>query len=215
MNYIHSSQLNIINQLHTDPIWEHGKIGNLLINKEEDGTFALCTRAKNCRIWAGNCPKCLALGILHNPCRYCHKKESPCYNSIILYQGHIVQPFYFATCMAKPMDLPTKEHELNRFRYDRTDSELEDVVPPTKEISSAEYVIKCPDNDFPPEWLEQAQRVPTQQRNEWFRENLLMPDDNTKYYWYRVVSHTDHTKDHFVLEPCSHQDLLDEIANRI
>ena len=42
--------------------------------------------------------------------------------------------------------------------------------------------------------------MPTQQRNEWFRENLLMPDDNTKYYRYRVVSHTDHTKDHFVLD---------------
>ena len=118
MNFIHSSQLNIITQLHTDPIWEHGMIGDLLITKQEDGTFALCTRAKNSWIWAGNCPKCLALGVLHNPCCYCHKKESPCYNSIILYQGRIVQPFYLATCMAKPMDLPTKERELHRFHYD-------------------------------------------------------------------------------------------------
>ena len=166
MNFIHLSQLNIITQLHTDPIWKHGKIGDLLITKQEDGTFALCTRAKNSWIWAGNCPKCLALGVLHNPCRYCHKKESPCYNSIILYQGRIVQPFYLATCMAKPMDLPTRERELDRFRYDQPDSELEDVVPQakeissaeTKEISSAKYVIKCPDNNFPPEWLEEAQK---------------------------------------------------------
>ena len=169
------SQLNIPTLMHTDPIWEHGKIGQLLITRQSDDLFALCNKGKGTWIWAGNCGKCLALGVMHNPCRYCHSKESPCYYQVITYQGHVVQPFYLATCMAKPMDLPTKEHELRNFKYDHPESELEDVMPEMKDISEAEYVIKCPDNNFPPEWLDAAQCATTEQCNRWFHENMLMP----------------------------------------
>ena len=63
------------------------------------------------------------------------------------------------------MDLPTKEHELRNFKYDRPDSDLEDVTPQTKDISEAEYVVKCPDDNFPPEWLNAAKEATTEQRN--------------------------------------------------
>ena len=84
-----------------------------------------------------------------------------------------MHPFYLTTCMANSKDLPTKEHELRNFKYDHPESELEDVMPETKDISEAEYVIKCPDNNFLPKWLEAAQCVTTEQRNQWFCENML------------------------------------------
>ena len=179
-------------------------ISSLFVIEDRERGFGPVTVESVCP-W-GLCITYVGIVTLKNP--HAIIRSSPIED---MWFNHFIWPHAWQswwTCLRKNMNL-------HNYKYNHLDSELEDVTPQTKDISEAEYVIKCPDNNFPPEWLDAANKATTQQRNHWFRENMLMPDAGTNYYWYRIAMHDDHSKDHFVLEPCTHTDLMNEITNQI
>ena len=124
-----------------------------------------------------------------------------------------MHPFYLASSMAKPMDLPTTRAELHNFKYNRPESELANAQNEITNISDVEYYIKSPSTLFPEALKKEAEKVSIIDKNIWVRESTIVADQTTTYYKFMVLGYANRALNHFVLEQCTHQDLMNEIQN--
>ena len=123
-----------------------------------------------------------------------------------------MNPFYLATSMAKPMTLPFIPSDLHNYEYSR-EFESDDVQYIRTEISEAEFVIKSPSTSFSEAMNEAAATASVNDKDKWFHEKWIVPNEHTTYFKFLVVKFTISALDHFTLEPCTRNDLLQEIQS--
>ena len=207
--------MSILNESITgDPAFARGTVGDgVNFMKDDEGYLSLET--KKCSLPIGNCRKCYSLGILHEGCRYCHTKESPSYYVGILLRGSqnaVIHSVYLAYCAKKPMDIPTTMKEVDECKHTRSES---DIMEQTDEeikhcITLEEYCIKVQVPVIPPTVQTRMQQLDTPTRNALFRESMILPDEKSKYFSFRIITRSRAQPEHFALIPTTLQGLNED-----
>ena len=207
----------VFEAMKNDPVFGGGIVGDgVNIMKGDDGLF--CLETKKCSLPIGNCPKCFSAGAMHDYCRYCHTKETPTYYTAIVLTGvGPIHSIYLSYCAKKPMDFPTTMKEVEECVYKRPESEFyspDEYTGGTEAsfISMEEYCIKTTPAEVPPGVMERMNAIPIAERNRMFRESIIVPDDHSKYFVFRVIQATTFQRAHFALLPTTLEDLVSEIG---
>ena len=198
--------MSVLNeQITGDAVFNVGIVGDgVNFNRDEEGFLSLET--KRCSLPIGNCRKCYSLGIMHEPCRYCHTKANPSYYIGIVLKGstnRVAHSVYLAYCAKKPMDIPISMKEVDNYKCTRSET---DIMEQTEEemkhyITMEEYCVKVQVPAIPPQVQSKMQQLDIATRNALFRESIIPPDNESKYFSFRIITATKQQPGHFALFP--------------
>ena len=209
--------MNAVNSTITaDEVFHRGVVGDgVNFAKDEEGYFSLETEI--CSSPVGNCRKCYSLGVMHDWCRCCHSKTNPSYYTATAMRGTpdliqgtpdmMVHPIYLAHCAKKPMDIPITQKDVEEYKYKRSEEEImTDSTNTLKHyITMEECCIKVSMRNIPNHVQQRMQRLDRTRRNASFCESVILSDDQSKYFTFRIIPESKEQPGHFALFPTTLQ----------